>query len=211
MRLISVNLGAPQLLSGRTYKTGIYKTSTDQPVRIEPLGLVGDAILNTKHHGGVDQAVYLYGTADYDWWADQLGHELLPGTFGENLTISELQSATHNIGDRFRIGDVLLEVTSPRIPCGTLAARMDDDEFAERFRLAQRPGLYCRVIEPGSVKAGQEVKLERFTGTTISSIEMFHLYYEKWPNVALLQRAVAAPVSQKAKRKYAELLEKLKR
>src|SRR2546423_204239 len=128
MQLLSVNVAAEQAIriGPRDVKTGIYKTPTPSPMRIGEMGLEGDTISNTKDHGGPDQAVYVYGTADYAWWSTQLGQSLAPGTFGENLTVSNLSSAKFVIGDRLTIGEVVLEVTAPRIPCVTFAARMGD-------------------------------------------------------------------------------------
>ena len=88
-------------------------------------------ICDKKSHGGPDQAIYVYGGADYEWWSQELGKEISPGTFGENLTISELQSAHFNVGDYLHINDVILQVTAPRIPCGTFATRMDDPQWVK--------------------------------------------------------------------------------
>ena len=99
-----------------------------------------------KHHGGPDQAVYVYLSEDYDWWSKTLGRPIAPGTFGDNITISGLTSADLAIGDRLIAGDVVIEVTTPRIPCNTLAARMGDPGFVKAYRDAGRPGAYCRVI-----------------------------------------------------------------
>jgi hypothetical protein len=95
MNLISVNLGQERTLQRKDHveQTGIFKFPTDNPVKVTKLGLEGDVIVSKKHHGGPDQAIYVYGTADYEWWSQQLEKEISPGTFGENLTISELESA----------------------------------------------------------------------------------------------------------------------
>jgi MOSC domain-containing protein YiiM len=121
-------------------------------------GLVGDQIVNTKNHGGVDQAVYVYGRPDYDAFEAELGYALPNGIFGENLTISNLTSASFTIGDRLHIGQVVLEVTAPRTPCESLNARMKDNQFVKRFFAADRPGFYCRVITPGTVRLGDSVQ-----------------------------------------------------
>ncbi len=106
MHLLSVNTGQAQPIENgkKTGKTGIYKTPARGPVRITPEGLEGDTIMDTENHGGVDQAVYVYGSSDYDWWSAALGHALTPGTFGENLTISGLESASLQVGDRLHVG-----------------------------------------------------------------------------------------------------------
>jgi len=206
MQLVSVNVGTAQSIASKSGTSGIYKLPVSTPVDIGPLGLEGDAIVDKKHHGGVDQAVYLFGTPDYEWWSTELGREIAPGTFGENLTLSELVSGESNIGDRLRVGSVLLEVTSPRIPCATLAARMGDPKFVKRFREAERFGVYCRVIEPGTVQVGQPVNLEPYRGATVSALEMFRLFYTKKHDPALLRRALKAPLHHASRAEYEELL-----
>ena len=197
MRVLSVNVGGEEPIENgkASRKSGIYKRAVNTPVRITPLGLVGDTISDTENHGGEDQAVYVYTAPDYAWWSDELGHELSPGTFGENLTVTDLESADAFIGDRLHVGDVILEVTAPRIPCATLAARMEDPKFVKRFRYAERPGLYCRVIREGVVRAGDMVVLERYPGETISAIEMFRDVFEPDISEAGLRRHLAAPVA----------------
>ncbi len=210
MEILSVNLGTPTKLPGIRQASGIRKMPVSHPVRVHTLGLEGDAVCNTKHHGGPDQAVYLYGEPDYAWWHDTLGQPMKPGTFGENLTMSALRSAEFNIGDRFHIGEVVLEVTSPRIPCGTLAKRMRDETFAEQFRQAERPGLYCRVICEGAVQAGDAVTVERFAGPTLSAVEMFRSFYLNDEDEASLQRQLAAPIAIRARAHKSRQLQKLR-
>ena len=202
MNLISVNLGQERTLQrkGRVEQTGIFKFPTNEAVKITKLGLEGDVIVSKKDHGGPDQAVYVYGTADYEWWSKELGREIAPGTFGENLTISELESAHFNVGDYLHLGEVTLQVSAPRIPCGTFAARMDDSQWVKRFRHAERPGLYCRVIREGFVKTGEIVSMENYTGETISILQMFRDYYERDKSEETLRRHLNAPIAIRARR-----------
>ena len=181
MHLLSINIGKEQAIKngGKSGTTGIFKKPVAGPVEITPEGVTGDAIIDRANHGGPDQAVYIFGGADYDWWSTELGQELAPGTFGENLTISELASAPLHIGDRLQVGAVLLEITWPRIPCVTLAARMGDPTFVKRFRRAERPGVYCRVITSGAVNAGDPVTLLPFTGESDTIVENFRQFYIK--------------------------------
>jgi MOSC domain-containing protein YiiM len=212
MQLISVNIGQKRAIenAGKSGVTGIFKYPVPTRVQITADGLAGDVVCDTKHHGGPDQAVYIYGQADYEWWSEALGQELSPGTFGENLTISELESASLSIGDRFQVGTtVLLEVTAPRIPCGTLAARMGDTGFTRRFRDAERPGFYCRVIQAGGVQPGDEVSLERYPQATVSILEMFRDFYEPPRSEATLRRYLAAPIAIRARQDKEEQLRKL--
>jgi MOSC domain-containing protein YiiM len=197
VKLHSVNIGREKAIqyAKSSGKTGIYKIPADAPVGITSTGLVGDAISDKKNHGGVDQAVYVYGVPDYQWWSTMLGRELSPGTFGENLTISGLESARFRIGDRLTISSVVLEVTAPRIPCITLATRMGDPTFVKRFRAAERPGLYCRVIQTGPVRVGLSVQYSPNSNETVTILEMFRDFYEPDLSENTLNRFLAAPIA----------------
>jgi MOSC domain-containing protein YiiM len=211
MQLDSVNLGEERILQhkDRVEHTGIFKFPIEGSVKVTKLGLEGDVILSKKHHGGPDQAVYIYGGADYTWWSEELKKQIFPGTFGDNLTISDLESAQFNIGDRIHIGDVTLQVTAPRIPCATFAARMNDPQWVKRFRHAERPGLYCRVIKEGFVKAGDPVSIERYTDETISVLEMFRDYYNRNKSEETLRRHLNAPIAIRDRRDLEANLRKL--
>lgn len=197
MKLLSVNLGQERTLQrkDRIEQTGIFKIPTSEPVWLSSLGLQNDVIVSKKHHGGPDQAVYVYGTVDYAWWSKELGKEIFPGTFGENLTIEELESAQFNIGDTLHAGDVTLQVTAPRIPCKTFAARMEDPYWVKKFRHAERPGLYCRVLKEGFVRAGSPVEVERYTDETLSIQQMFRDYYDRNKSEETLRRHLNAPIA----------------
>ncbi len=209
MQLISINLGQERPFDNKTGKTGIYKFSVSQPARIHPLGVEGDSVSDVHNHGGPDQAVYVYGAKDYAWWAQELGRDLAPGTFGENLTISELESADKLIGDCLYIGEVTLQVTAPRIPCSTFAARMGDPAFVKRFRRAGRPGLYCRVLQPGVVHTGDPVRIETFAGPTLTVGQMFEEFYNPNLDEAAIRRQLSAPVAIRARQDLEKQLAKL--
>jgi MOSC domain-containing protein YiiM len=201
MKLISVNIGQKrtQLNGSKIETTGIYKIPAQEPARITSLGIKKDFIGSKKHHGGPDQAVYIYGGTDYAWWSQELGREIGPGTFGDNLTISELESSNFNIGDYLHVGEVTLQVTAPRIPCATFAARMQDPQWVKKFRKGERPGLYCRVRQEGMIKAGEDVRVEAYTGETISVLQMFRDYYDKEKSEETLQRHLNAPIAIRAR------------
>jgi MOSC domain-containing protein YiiM len=211
MNLISVNLGQERPLQhkNRVEHTGIFKFPVEGPVKVTRLGLEDDVIVSKKHHGGPDQAVYVYGDADYAWWSEELKKEILPGTFGDNLTISDLESAQFNVGDRIHIREVTLQVTAPRIPCETFAARMEDPQWVKKFRHAERPGLYCRVIQEGFVKAGDPVSVEKYGGETISILEMFRDFYNRNNSEETLRRQLNAPIAIRARRDIEKDLQKL--
>lgn len=211
MKIISVNVGRARRIetAKSTDTTGIYKLPVAAPARVTALGLEGDAVCDVEHHGGVDQAVYVFGEPDYAWWARELGRELPPGTFGENLTISDLESGRLSVGDRLHADEVILEVTAPRIPCATLAARMSDPQFVKRFRQAERPGVYCRVIHEGAIRAGEPVRYEPYSGATIGVLEMFRDFYEREWDEARLRRHLAAPIAIRDRLERAEQLRRL--
>jgi MOSC domain-containing protein YiiM len=194
MRLLSVNVA--QVVDG----TAIDKRPVPGPLAIGPEGLAGDEIGSAKHHGGPDQAAYAYGAPDYAWWEAELGAHLPPGTFGENLTIDGLESATCSIGDRLAIGTALFEVTSPRIPCETLAGRMGDRGFIRRFREARRPGVYLRVLQPGAVTPGDAVELTPAPAGALPLLELQDLFYRREAKRDELERALAAPIAVRARR-----------
>ena len=211
MKLISVNLGKEQVVlkAKKSELSGIYKNPVSQAVQVKTLGLEGDTICDVENHGGPDQAVYVYGEPDYAWWSLELGRVVAPGAFGENLTIAGLESAQYTIGDRLQVGPVILEVTAPRIPCSTLAARMGDPAFVKRFRQAERPGLYCRVIQEGAVRVGDEVRRLPHIGPSVTLLEMFRDYYEPHPSEETLRRYLAAPIAVRSRVENVEKLQKL--
>ena len=212
MKLISVNVGKEQSIQGayKSGRTGIFKQPVTGPVQIGKLGIPSDAVVDKKNHGGPDQAIYVYCEPDYAWWAKELGTEMRPGTFGENLTLSDLISADISIGDTLYVGEAILQVTAPRIPCKTLRARMGGQDFIRRFREAGRPGFYCRVLQEGAVEAGQSVRLERYAGPTVNNLEMFRDFYVRDSTEAEIQRYLDAPIAIRARRDKEKQLERMK-
>ncbi|KQY13148.1 MOSC domain-containing protein [Rhizobium sp. Root482] len=196
MKILAVCAGSAETLPGKSYKTGIFKHSVEAGVMVDREGLIGDRICNRKHHGGVDQAVYALGTIDLDWWARELDRVLEPGTFGENLVIEGADSRKISVGDRFVTETVELEVTSTRIPCATLSARMGDPGFARRFVRAGRPGFYCRVLKDGVVRAGDAIVYHAYSGPPVLMPEMLETYGK---NLSDEDRAryLAAPIHYK--------------
>jgi MOSC domain-containing protein YiiM len=207
MKLLAVNVSRPKPIErgGKSGMTGIFKESVTGQVKVGVLGLEGDSQVDTENHGGKDQAVYLYSNDDYAWWSGQLGTVLEPGTFGENLTVSHLPEPLY-IGDRFEIGSVVLEVTAPRIPCSTLAARMNDLAFVKKFAKAAKPGVYARVIQTGFLQAGDEVKYLRGK-YDVTALEEFHLFYQKVQAIEDLERLLAAPIAERSRKDYERILE----
>ncbi|PDV87278.1 MOSC domain-containing protein [Rhizobium sp. H4] len=196
MKILALCTGHPERLPGKSYKTGIFKHAVNGAVMIDAEGLVGDAICNRKHHGGVDQAVYIEGSLTLDWWAQELGRPCGPGTFGENMVISDLDNRDVSVGDRFISGDLVLEVSACRIPCATLAARMADPKFVKRYTDAARPGIYCRVIRGGIAEAGMPVEHQSFAGDKVTMPELMETFGRRLSE-ADRARYLAAPIHYK--------------
>ncbi len=201
MQLLSVNVGKPRTQPTRAglEVTGIYKSPLPASARLTRLGFATDFIGDAKHHGGPDQAVFIYGGVDYEWWAQQLGAPLEPGTFGENLTVSGLESSQFSVGDRLQVGSTIVEITSPRTPCSTLARRMGDPMFVRKYRRAERPGLYGRVIQEGTVRPGDEVRLVDRLEDPVMVFEIFREHYALEKNLQTLRRFLAAPIAARTR------------
>ena len=142
--------------------TAIDKRPVDGPVKVGRLGLYADVQTDRTHHGGEVKAVYAYAAEDADWWAEQLGRDIPPGLFGENLRVAGLDVSSARVGERWRIGDdVVLEVTLPRTPCMTFARWMGEEHngWVRRFSDARRLGAYLRVVSTGVVNAGDPIEV----------------------------------------------------
>lgn len=208
-KLLAVCLGKAQKIPGYSALTGINKQPITGEVFIGPQGITEDAVLDRRHHGGLDQAVYVYFQADYDWWAGELGAVPTPGLFGENVVIDGPSSAETAIGDRFAIGDTLLEVTYHRTPCMTFAAKMGDKFWVKRFHRANRPGAYCRVLQPGTVKAGMDVAITPYGGERVTVSELMAFDTTKDIPLDFMRRAVTTPIREKTRFKYETRLSSL--
>lgn len=203
MSLVSINVAHPVSvdLGNGPEVTAIAKRRVEGPVAVTRDGVDGDQIADTKHHGGPDQAVYVYTTDDYRHWEGLLDRELVPGMFGENLTLDDFSSQDVFVGDRITVASVVLEATAPRIPCGTFTRWMGESpSFLARFRQEMRPGVYCRVIEEGVVSVGDSVTLlagER----TVPIPEMVELW-GKTIDPETLDRLLAAPIASRTRADY---------
>jgi MOSC domain-containing protein YiiM len=159
-RIVSVNVGTPRQLSvrrGRPMMSAIGKEPVEGPVRVEGVNLAGDDQADRRVHGGPDKAVYAYAREDSDWWAEQLGRDIVDGMFGENLTTEGVDVSNAVVGERWRIGTVELEVCQPRLPCSKLGLRFGDLKMVKRFGQAGRPGAYLRIVTEGELQAGDEL------------------------------------------------------
>jgi MOSC domain-containing protein YiiM len=161
-RLISVNVGTPQLVDTgrRVVETAIWKTPVAGRVKVRGVNLDGDRQADLSVHGGPDKAVYAYAIEETRLWEEEMGRELGPGAFGENLTTEGVDVSGAVLGERWRIGTTLLEVVQPRLPCFKLGLRMEDPTMVRRFARASRPGAYFRIVEEGDLGAGDAIEVD---------------------------------------------------
>ncbi|MCK1820824.1 MOSC domain-containing protein [Streptomyces sp. XM83C] len=218
MKLLSVNIGEARPVPYTDQPqglTGIDKRPADGPLRVAApgpkgvgaSGVAGDAVCDTRHHGGDDQAVYAFAREDLDEWERELGRTLRNGAFGENLTTEGLDVSGALIGERWRIGGaVVLEVTSGRIPCRTFQGHLGVPGWVKRFTRRGRTGAYLRVIEPGEIRAGDGIEIVHRPDHDITTTLEFRATTTER---ALLPRLLAAgpalhPEALAAARQYVE-------
>jgi MOSC domain-containing protein YiiM len=186
-RILSVNLAVPEASSAKGVGvTGINKCPVKGPVLVRPpgpktvglgSGVVGDQILDAVHHGGDDQAVYVYAREDYDRWEAELGRSLREGLFGDNLTTVGADVNGAVIGERWRVGaDLVLQATYGRIPCATFQAKMPEPQWVRRFTQDARPGAYFRVVVAGEVCAGDEIAVLHRPSHAVTVAELFRAW-----------------------------------
>ena len=161
-RVRSINIAATsqaQSWSGSGNRTGINKQSVQGLIHFGPEGVVGDTVVDRKHHGGYDKAVYAYAYEDALWWAEKIGRDMPAGSFGENLTTEGIDVTHAVIGERWQIGDLLLEVAEPRIPCSVFSGFWDRPTLIKEFTEANRSGAYLRIIDEAMIEKGNAISV----------------------------------------------------
>ena len=175
MKVLSVNITATILEGewiGSQAQTGIDKRPIFGAVRFENEQVFGDVIGDKSAHGGYDQAVYAYAREDADWWEQEIALTIDNGRFGENLTTQGVDVSEAVIGERWKIGSVILEVSQPRIPCRSFAGFWKRPTLIKEFMAAGRPGTYLRIIQEGTITAGDEIEIIHLPshGITIADV-----------------------------------------
>lgn len=196
--LLAVCVGRPREFvraNGARASSAIWKAPVEGRVRAAGVNLDGDEQANLSVHGGFDKAVYSYAREDAAWWAGELGRELGPGAFGENLLTDGVDVTGAVVGERWRVGGVELEVSEPRLPCFKLAHVMagGDPAFVERFGAAGRPGAYLRILRAGELGAGDEIEVVDRPGHGLSVAEAARIRLTPGADRSLLLAAVELP------------------
>lgn len=192
MKLLFVSVGTPREVTytdrrGRekSTTTGIFKRPVEGRVMLRRTNLDGDGQADLNAHGGPDKAVYVYTTENYAFWAAELGRGdfATAGQFGENFTVEGMSDEDVCVGDRFRVGGALVEVTQPRVPCFKLGILMGIDNFQKQFAENCRTGFYLRVLEEGEVGGGDVIERAGEGAVRMSVRDMMHLLYFEPDNV----------------------------
>src|SRR5277367_7097825 len=195
-RLLSVNVGLPRDVTwnGKTVRTSVWKSSVDGRRMVRRLNIRGDAQADLAGHGGEHRAVFVYQMDSCHYWERFLGrNDFTFGQFGENFTVEGLPDNEVCIGDRYRIGDAIFEVTQPRVTCYRVGIRMNEPRMAALLVEHHRPGFYFRVLQEGEVGAGDDIVKITDGPERISVAEVDALLYLPGHSSEQLQRALQVP------------------
>ena len=195
MRLISVNVGRPQIVQwhGRPVLTSIWKTAVNGTVAVVSNNLFGDEQSDLTVHGGPNKAVYAYPSEHYQFWKRELGVADLPwGSFGENLTTVGMTESDVAVGDRVRIGTAELVVTQPRLPCYKLGIRFGDGQMVKRFMDSRRSGVYFSIARAGDLQQGDAIERISRVAEPVTIAEIVALFAGDTHDPELVRRALAA-------------------
>jgi MOSC domain-containing protein YiiM len=204
MKLVSVNVGLPRVVmsNGDPVSTGIFKEPVAGRVMVRTLNLDGDRQADLSVHGGPSKAVYVYPSQHYDYWKRELPEMKLPwGMFGENFTTAGVFESELNIGDKFRVGQTVVMVTEPRLPCYKLGIKFGRSDIVKRFLASERTGFYFAVLQEGEVETGDPIELIEKSEPSVRVADITRLYTREKHNVGLLRRAIeveALPESWKS-------------
>lgn len=196
MKIISTNIAKPTIIEwrGQKVETGIYKYAVESPIFLGVEDVSNDHVIDRRYHGGLDKACYLYSADHYPFWQNKYPNQDWKwGMFGENLTISGLNESEIRIGDRFQIGNAVVQVTQPRQPCFKLGVRFGDQSVVSDFWTLPYPGVYVRVLSPGEVKTGDEMILMERDPESLSVSQVFSIFHINKENQELIQKAIAEP------------------
>ena len=195
--LISVQVGVPRSVMehGEEVSTGIFKAPVQGRILMRALNLDGDRQADLSVHGGRDKAVYAYPSEHYEFWRKEFPEQELPwGMFGENVTTEGLTEENACIGDRFRIGQAIVKVTQPRMPCYKLGIRFGRPDMVKRFLASQRSGIYFSVVEEGLVSADDAIEKIHEDENRLSIADINRAYTDARGNEPLVRRIVSLEI-----------------
>jgi len=200
VRLLAVSVSAIERVkyNDRWVDTGIYKKCVPGSHHVGTTGLASDEQADLENHGGIDKAVYAYTIENYRYWENELGRELPPGQFGENLLVEGMADEHIHIGDVFRCKDVIFQVTQPRVPCFKLGIRMDDPHFVGRFHFSGRVGFYFRVLQEGTISAFAPIERAEEDPAQLNIRDAMLALNQGPRQLEIIDRALAIPALSEA-------------
>ncbi len=190
MKVISTNLGTSTTFqwNGKEEQTGIFKYPTNKPLFLGATDVENDTVIDRKHHAGENKACFLFGANQYPYWKS-----LYPnlkwdwGMFGENLTIEDLNEDELRIGDIYKIGTALVQITQPREPCYKLGVRFDNQQVIKQYVKHKYPGTYIKILETGNVKIGDQMILKQQSKNTLTINQYYEFLFAKVKNPEIIQ------------------------
>ncbi len=196
LKIVSTNIAKPTKIEwrGQFVETGIYKYSVDTPVFLGSEDVENDHVIDRRFHGGTDKACYLYSADHYSFWKNKYpDQDWRWGMFGENLTVSGLNESEIRIGDRFQIGETIVQVSQPRQPCFKLGVRFGTQQIVDDFWVSSFPGVYVRVLTSGNVRTVDEMKLLDRNQDSLSVSQVFSIFRLERDNQELMESALSEP------------------
>lgn len=194
MIIKSTNIAEPTIIewNGKQHLTGIYKKPVDSGIMLESEDVKGDHVIDRRYHGGIDKACYLYSADHYSFWKEKYPNQDWQwGMFGENLTVVGLDESVVRIGDEYKVGEAVVQVSQPRQPCYKLGVRFGTQDVVRDFWQSPFPGVYVRVLKPGMVKPNDEMKLISTDENAMNLSEVFSVFTSDRKNEALINRAIS--------------------
>lgn len=193
MQVLSTNIGKLTRINwnGKELNTGIYKYPTSSPLFLEKESVANDAIANRKVHGGAYKACYLFSVNHYPYWKNKYPKlDWNWGMFGENLSVSGMDETQIRIGDIYKIGRALVQVSQPREPCFKLGIRFGTQDILKEFIEYGYPGTYVKILEEGIVSSGDDFTLVRASDNSLTVHQFFQLLYAKEKDQKVLKLAI---------------------
>lgn len=204
MYIESGNIGKSTTIKwrGKELQTGIFKYEVEMPIFLGLEDVAEDHVIDRRYHGGEEKACYLYSADHYPFWKQKYPQVKWEwGMFGENLTVSGLQESEIRIGDRFQIGEAIVQVTQPRQPCFKLGIRLGTQKAVNEFWNASFPGIYVRILQSGHVEKGDHFTLMESNPDSFSVAQVYSLFRKNQNDVDLLKKAIADPLLAQSCRK----------
>ena len=193
MEVIATNIAVPRKIiwNGNEVSTGIYKQPVQNPITLEDETVAGDIVADRKVHGGIYKACYLFSSDHYPYWKQKYPHLVWDwGMFGENLTVKGLDESKIRIGNIYKLGSALVQITQPRQPCYKLGVKFGTQDILKQFIDHGFPGTYVRVLEQGEVKVGDELHLVEESINPLTTQQFYHLLYSKTKDASIVQLAI---------------------